>query len=71
MPAHLRGMGIGLFRTFMDAGGLMGPIIMSSIVQFVDGTQGYVFSFYSGVAMLLLSLALNGILNKREVREAR
>ena len=64
VPANLRGMGIGLFRTFMDAGGLVGPIVMSSIVQFVDGTQGYIFSFYSGAVMLILGLSLASMLKR-------
>ena len=46
----------------MDMGGLIGPIIMSSIVELSGVPQGYIYSFYFGVAliagMILLVLKL-------------
>jgi len=53
VPDEVRGIGIGTFRTFMDMGGLVGPIVMSTIVEIIGGTQGYIFSFYFGIALIL------------------
>ncbi len=50
---EVRGIGIGTFRTFMDLGGLIGPVVMSSIAEFVGGTQGYIYTFYFGIVMIL------------------
>ncbi len=58
VPDEVRGIGIGTFRTFMDMGGLVGPVIMTSIVSGFGGVQGYIYSFYFGVATIL---ALIGI----------
>ena len=62
VPDYVRGKAIGTFRTFMDMGGLIGPIIMSSIVELSGVPQGYIYSFYFGVAliagMILLVLKL-------------
>lgn len=53
VPDEVRGIGIGTFRTFMDLGGLIGPVVMSSIAEFVGGTQGYIYTFYFGIVMIL------------------
>ncbi len=53
VPDELRGIGIGTFRTFMDLGGLIGPMVMTSIVAGYGGSQGYVYSFYFGVASII------------------
>jgi MFS family permease len=62
VPDYVRGKAIGTFRTFMDMGGLIGPIIMSSIVELSGVPQGYIYSFYFGVVliagMILLVLKL-------------
>jgi MFS family permease len=62
VPDYVRGKAIGTFRTFMDMGGLMGPIIMSTIVELSGVPQGYIYSFYFGAAlvagMILLVLRL-------------
>jgi MFS family permease len=62
VPDYVRGKAIGTFRTFMDMGGLIGPIIMSTIVELSGVPQGYIFSFYFGAAlvagMILLLLKL-------------
>ena len=50
---EVRGIGIGTFRTFMDMGGLIGPMVMSSFAESVGGTTGYIYSFYLGIAMLI------------------
>jgi MFS family permease len=52
VPSEVRGIGIGTFRTFMDMGGLIGPIIMSKLAETVGGTQGIKYTFYSGAIML-------------------
>ena len=53
VPDEVRGIGIGTFRTFMDLGGLIGPVVMTSIAEFVGGTQGYIYTFYFGIVMIL------------------
>ncbi len=53
VPDEVRGIGIGTFRTFMDLGGLVGPMVMTSIVAGFGGSQGYVYSFYFGVATIV------------------
>ncbi len=53
VPDEVRGIGIGTFRTFMDLGGLVGPMVMTSIVTGFGGSQGYVYSFYFGVASII------------------
>ncbi len=53
VPDEVRGIGIGTFRTFMDLGGLVGPMVMTSIVAGFGGTQGFVYSFYFGVASII------------------
>jgi MFS family permease len=62
VPEYVRGKAIGTFRTFMDMGGLTGPIIMSTIVELSGVPHGYIYSFYFGVAlvagMILLVLKL-------------
>jgi MFS family permease len=50
---EVRGIGIGTFRTFMDLGGLVGPMVMTSIVAGFGGAQGFVYSFYFGVASII------------------
>jgi MFS family permease len=58
VPGEVRGIGIGTFRTFMDMGGLVGPVIMTSIVGVFGGVQGYIYSFYFGVATILALIGL-------------
>jgi MFS family permease len=58
VPDQVRGTGIGTYRTFMDMGGLVGPIIMSNLVNYLGYPQGYMYSFYVGSAILLGCLAL-------------
>lgn len=53
VPDEVRGIGIGTFRTFMDMGGLAGPVIMTSIVAAFGGAQGYTYSFYFGAVSIL------------------
>ena len=53
VPDEVRGIGIGTFRTFMDMGGLIGPVAMSTIVEVIGGNTGYIYSFYFGVIMIL------------------
>ncbi|MBT3285136.1 MFS transporter [Candidatus Bathyarchaeota archaeon] len=58
VPDEVRGIGIGTFRTFMDLGGLVGPMVMTSIVAGFGGAQGYVYSFYFGVATIIALIGL-------------
>lgn len=58
VPDEVRGIGIGTFRTFMDMGGLIGPVAMSTIVEVIGGNTGYIYSFYFGVIMILGLIAI-------------
>jgi MFS family permease len=49
-----RGMAIGIYRTFLDLGGLAGPIILSTLVDSVGYPQGYGYAFnFSSILILL------------------
>lgn len=65
VPDQLRGTGIGTYRTFMDMGGLVGPIIMSNLVDVLGYPQGYLYSFYFSTAICLGCLALLAALRER------
>ena len=68
VPDEVRGIGIGTFRTFMDMGGLIGPVAMSTIVDTIGGTTGYIYSFYLGVLMVVgligLTMTLKDTISK-------
>jgi len=64
VPDMVRGKAIGTFRTFMDMGGLLGPMIMSTFVEVVEPPQGYIQSFYLGIGITAACLAL--VLRLRE-----
>jgi len=57
VPESARGMGIGTFRTFFDFGGLVGPVAISSVVEYFGQPQGYTAAFYVGAGLMLVNLA--------------
>jgi MFS family permease len=61
VPGELRGMAVGIYRTFFDLGGLLGPILMSVVAD----SLGFVPSFYVGTAMILSNIALIPFLQKK------
>lgn len=64
VPDVIRGKAIGTFRTFMDMGGLVGPIVMSTFVGLVGAPLGYIYSFYLGVGITAVCLVM--VLRLRE-----
>ena len=58
VPREVQGKAIGTFRTFLDLGGLLGPIIMTNLVGFFGAPAGYIYSFYFGDLILLVCLVL-------------
>ena len=58
VPGEYRGMAIGTYRTFFDFGGVVGPILYSSLLMFVGPPFGYVVAFYIGAATLIFNLVL-------------
>jgi MFS family permease len=58
VPDVVRGKAIGTFRTFMDMGGLVGPIVMSTFVELVGVPLGYMYSFYLGVGIIVVCLGM-------------
>ena len=64
VPNQSRGMGIGIFRTFFDSGGLFGPILFSSILNAVGGHQGYLSTFYAAIILMIFNLIMVAKLKK-------
>ena len=64
VPDTIRWKAIGTFRTFMDMGGLVGPIVMSTFVELVGAPLGYTYSFYLGVGIIAVCLVM--VLRLRE-----
>ncbi len=64
VPGESRGMAIGTYRTFFDFGGVVGPIVYSSILTVAGVPFGYTAAFYVGAGMLVLNLLL--VLQLRE-----
>jgi len=58
VPDQLQGTGIGTYRTFMDMGGLVGPVVMSNLVDIMGYPQGYMYSFYFSTAICIGCLTL-------------
>jgi MFS family permease len=54
VPENLIGGAIGMYRTFMDVGGLVGPLLFIEAFYRV----GHVMTFFLGTAVLLLNAAL-------------
>jgi MFS family permease len=70
VPDEVRGIGIGTFRTFMDMGGLIGPVAMSTIVETVGGITGYIYSFYFGVILIVGLIAVTMTLKDTIIKTA-
>jgi MFS family permease len=68
---EFRGVGIGIYRTFFDFGGLVGPVTISTIAGFFGGTSGYIYSFYFAVILVLGAIALAMTLRKVPADAAR
>ena len=59
---QVRGGAIGLYRTFMDAGGFVGPIIM----LFAYNNFGPISSFLLAMAILITNVILMATLRVRK-----
>jgi MFS family permease len=70
VPGEVRGIGIGTFRTFMDMGGLVGPVALSTIAEVIGGSTGYTYSFYFGVLMVLGLIGLTMTLEESITKKA-
>jgi len=57
IPAKSRGTGIGIYRTFMDAGAAVGPILLTAILVMV-GQANIRVCFYVGAAAVVLMALL-------------
>jgi len=67
VPSKVRGKAIGIYRTFYDLGGLLGPIAMSAIVMIVDIPHGYFAAFYVTTVLVFANLLIVSIIKtKRE-----
>jgi MFS family permease len=58
VPGESRGMAIGTYRTFFDFGGVVGPILFSTLLTVAGAPFGYTASFYVGAGMLIVNLLL-------------
>jgi MFS family permease len=64
VPSQLRGLAVGMYRTFFDLGGLIGPIFMSALA----GSSGFIPSFYVGAFISLSNIILILFLGKKPKR---
>ncbi|MFQ6077055.1 MAG: MFS transporter [Candidatus Bathyarchaeia archaeon] len=71
VPESLRGMAIGAYRSFLDLGGLVGPVVMGFIVELAGKPQGFVMAFYVGAAIMLLNLPLTALLTRRSAADEK
>ena len=55
MFPSIRGLSIGLYRTFFDLGGFTGPFVVTTIV----GSFGYTIAFYAMAGLMLLNLIIS------------
>ena len=54
VPDDARGKAIGTYRTFLDLGGLIGPLVLSTLVDTVGYPHGYGYAFnFSSILILL------------------
>jgi MFS family permease len=53
-PESARGVVVGLFRTFMDMGGFLGPIIFMLVFKQINPTS----TFYLGIVLSLVNIFL-------------
>jgi MFS family permease len=61
---RLRGMAVGMYRTFFDLGGLLGPICISAAAS----SLGYIPSMYIGAFTVFFSLATLPLIRKTNTR---
>jgi MFS family permease len=54
VPESARGLGIGAYRTFLDVGGLAGPIMASLIAESLDNKA----VFYAGALLMLFNVVV-------------
>lgn len=54
VPSRLRGGAIGVYRTFMDIGGFLGPLLF----MILFGRLGSDFTLFSAIVILLINLGL-------------
>lgn len=59
------GVASGLYRTFCDAGLMIGPVVLG----FVADSAGYAWALYSNAALILLITLLFGIMAREPARE--
>jgi len=65
VPPRMRGSAVGLFRTFMALGGILGPVIF----MFVYDSIGRSVPFLAGAALLMTNLPLVVSVRKRHMLE--
>jgi MFS family permease len=63
MFPSIRGLAIGLYRTFFDLGGFVGPFIVTIIVD----SYGYTIVFYVMAGLMLLNLIISSSLRRKAV----
>lgn len=62
MFSSLKGLSIGIYRTFFDLGGIVGPFLLTTIVSLSD----YVFAFYTMTGLLGMTLLFSFLLMNSE-----
>ena len=64
VKSEFRGISIGLFRTFMDVGGIVGPIFFMALAEGINTRMAF-----SGGTVMLLVMALLLLTIKQESKE--
>jgi MFS family permease len=66
-PPESRGSAIGLYRTFFDFGGVIGPVAYSALIPVFAGSYGYTVAFYIAAISVIINLLLLKGLNEKKI----
>jgi MFS transporter, DHA1 family, multidrug resistance protein len=65
-PPEKRGSAIGLYRTFFDLGGVVGPVAYSAVIPLFAGSLGYTVAFYLAAISVAVNLLLLRMLKENK-----
>jgi MFS family permease len=61
VPANVRGTGVGIYRTFFDAGGIIGPIAMTILATSINPASSFYLSSILFIGTFLITLTLREV----------
>jgi len=68
VPPPMRGTGVGVYRTFMDVGSIVGPIALTALLAAV-GYPSIRLCFYASAAVMVVAASMMLFLRNMEIRE--